>query len=565
MADLPLLLTFPRVIRHLAHVGADLPPDEAVALDAPGPVLGAALAAAAGGDFAPARALLAASREQADWAERSRLVRTLSDHALLNRGWLDSWLDVEPDDGDAWLVKARLMVDDAWAIRTGARAEHVSKEQFQAFHSLLGDAIPVIEKAARLNPADPVPWQIALTHACGLQAPRHVFDSYLMEVMDRAPDHYPSHGAALQYLCAKWFGSHEEMFDFAEGVAERAEPGSLLHALPLEAVTEYRLANETSEAKGPVPPARIRSAIDRAVELSARYPVGDAAAAGFRNHLALALIESGRDGEALEAFRGIGVHARRFPWCYTADDPLESFLTLRKGLRVNIAKRIPFFSRPTGTARPAAEAPAAEPAVRSLALCAAPLRTVRESALLTGVTLRALAVPEGTLLEHVPSADSTRKRRGLRDTLLGEPSLTRAVDTMTEGEKWPALLLQRVEDRATATLYRDGDVVASHTWDLSAPAPGLEDARQTAEVFASAFGVADARPLAGLLRSPAGGPDRLVEFCAALGLRALPEGFGKRTEALDGLPGAVLLRRQSFFGAVKETFRDDDEGLMPNT
>lgn len=560
MADLPLFLTFPRVIRHITHVGSDLPPDEAVTLDAPGPELRAALTAAAAGDSAPARALLTASREQADWAARSTLVGRLADHAHLNRGWLDAWLAAEPDDRDACLVKALLTIIDAWEIRTAARAEDVSREQFQAFHSLLGDAIPAIEKAARLNPADPVPWQIALDHARGLQAPRHVFDSYLMEVMDRAPDHYPSHASALQYLCEKWFGSHEEMFDFAESAAERAEPGSLLNALPLEAVTEYRLENRKSEAKGPIPPARIRSAIDRAVELSAHHPVGDVAAAGFRNHLALALIESGRDEEALEAFRGIGVHARRYPWGYTADDPLESFLSLRKGLRVNIAKRIPFFSRP---AEPAPPAPAA-PAVHSLALCAAPLKTVREAALLTGVTLRALAVPEGTLLEHVPSADTTRKRRGLRDALLGEPSVTRAVDTMTDGEKWPALLLQRADERATVTLYRNGGVVASHTWDVTAPAPGLDDARHAAEVFAAAFDVADARPLAGLLRSPGNGPGRLVEFCAALGLRPLPAGFGEQAEVLEGLPGAVLLKRQSFFGAVKETFAEDDDGLMPN-
>ena len=346
MADLPLFLTFPRVIRHLPHVGSDLPPDEAVTLDAPDPALRAAMAAASVGESTPARALLAASREQADWAVRSDLVSRLADHAHLHRDWLDAWLDVEPDDPDAWLVKARLTVIEAWAIRTAARTKDVSKEQTQAFHTLLGDAIPAIEKAARLTPADPVPWQIALDHARDLQSPRHVFDSYLLEVMDRAPDHYPSHAAALQYLCDKWYGSHEEMFEFAESAAERAEPGSLLHALPLAAVTEYRQQNEKSEAKGSIAPARVQDAIDRAVKLSARHPVGEATAADFRNHLALALIESGRDEEALEAFRGIGVHARTFPWCYSADDPLQSFLSQRKRLQVKLAKRIPFFTRP---------------------------------------------------------------------------------------------------------------------------------------------------------------------------------------------------------------------------
>jgi hypothetical protein len=345
MVDLPLLVSFPRVIRHLPHVGADLPPDEAVTLDDHGPALAAALAAASDGDFAPARTLLAASREQADWAGRSDLVAGLSAHARRHRGWLDAWFGAQPDDPDAWLVKARLTIIEAGELRTGAGAQHVSKEQSQAFHTLRGDAIAAIEKAAQLSPADPVPWQLALTHARGLQSPRHVFDSYLKQLTDRAPDHYPGHAAALRYLSAKWFGSHEEMFDFAESAAERAAPGSLLGALPLEAVTEYRLQHGTSEANGPIPPARIQRALDRAVELSGRHAAGDVAAAGFRNHLALALIESGRDAEALEAFRGIGVHARSHPWRHTAHDPLASFLSVRKKLRVRIAKRTPFFSR----------------------------------------------------------------------------------------------------------------------------------------------------------------------------------------------------------------------------
>lgn len=346
MVDLPLFVSFPRVIRHLPGVGADLPPDEAVTLDAPSPALGAALAAASGGDFGPARALLAASRAQADWEVRSDLVATLSDHAQPHRGWLESWHQAHPDDPDLWPVKARLTLVDAWKTQAAARATDVPKEQPRTFHRLLGDAIPAIEKAARLSPADPVPWQLALDHARALHSPRHVFDTYLREVVDRAPDHYPGHAAALQYLCERWYGSHEEMFDFAERAAERAAPGSLLAALPLEAVTEYRLREETVGAQGPIPAARIRHAVDHAVTLSAGIPVGDAAAAGFRNQLALALLQSGRDEEALEAFRGIGVHARAVPWCHTAGDPLKTFLRLRKELRVKLAGRTPFFARP---------------------------------------------------------------------------------------------------------------------------------------------------------------------------------------------------------------------------
>ena len=56
---LTTLFTIPRVLRHSDAVGADLPPDDAVVLDAPDPSLRAALAAAASGDHTPAAELLA--------------------------------------------------------------------------------------------------------------------------------------------------------------------------------------------------------------------------------------------------------------------------------------------------------------------------------------------------------------------------------------------------------------------------------------------------------------------------------------------------------------------------
>ena len=106
--------------------------------------------------------------------------------------------------------------------------------------------MPVIGAAPSCNPADPVPWRIALTHARGMQAPREVFDDYLAEAEARDPHHFGCHAQALQYLCAKWYGSHEEKFRYAERVAASAPPGSGLHALPLQAALEYRLSRPTS-------------------------------------------------------------------------------------------------------------------------------------------------------------------------------------------------------------------------------------------------------------------------------------------------------------------------------
>lgn len=93
---LPFLLTLPRVLRHSAAVGADLPPDEAVVLDAPDAALRTALTSAAEGDHGPARELLAATREHTQWELRDGYVSRLAEAALHNPGWLDAWLAESP-------------------------------------------------------------------------------------------------------------------------------------------------------------------------------------------------------------------------------------------------------------------------------------------------------------------------------------------------------------------------------------------------------------------------------------------------------------------------------------
>lgn len=271
---LTTLFTIPRVLRHSDAVGADLPPDDAVVLDAPDPSLRAALAAASSGDHTPAAELLAGTREHAQWERRDTCVSRLARASLHHPGWLESWLEESPEDPDAVLVKADQYVYQAWQIRTGARARHVEADQFRAFHAVLRDSVPVISTAAELNPDDPVPWRIALTQARGIQAPREVFDGYLSEANARDPHHEGCHVQALQYLCAKWYGSHEEMFAFAERAAEQAPPGSRLHALPLQAVVEYLIADEETSGPGPYT-ARTEAAVTRAQALSDSYAPGD--------------------------------------------------------------------------------------------------------------------------------------------------------------------------------------------------------------------------------------------------------------------------------------------------
>ncbi|MFJ4571898.1 hypothetical protein ACIP4W_10795 [Streptomyces sp. NPDC088846] len=553
---LPFLLTLPRVLRHSAAVGADLPPDEAVVLDAPDAALRTALTSAAEGDHGPARELLAATREHTQWELRDGYVSRLAEAALHNPGWLDAWLAESPEDPDAALVRADLCIDRAWEIRTAERARHVSRDQFQAFFALLEDAAPVIGRAADLNPADPVPWRIALVHAVGSQAPREVFDGYWARALACDPHHYGCHAAALQYRCAKWHGSHEEMFDFAESAAATAPPGSKLHALPLLAALEYAVLSPSPGAPaGPDPYApRVEAAVARALDLSAAYGPGSHEAAGFRNHLALMLLRAERWDEGLEAFRSIGVHATKYPWAYFGDDPRQEFLDTRSGIRIHVATLTPFFGRPPQP-RTAPAAPAWTPgAPCAVAIAAARPADVAQAALMCGVSLRtAPATATHTYVEAVPEA-----RPAKRSVLSTEDPLTTAADNFTTGEKWPTLVLRRTPERCGFTLFLKGRPLAAHEWNATFPAPDHTTVAATAEALSRAFARTDPRPLIHILRSTGNPPRHQSDLLAALSLPPLPPGFGDRPEVLDTLPDARLLTRRGLLAGMRSTMTTQD-------
>lgn len=474
---------------------------------------------------------------------RGKLART----ALHHDGWLDAWLTESPDDPDALLVVADFHLHQAWEVRTSARAKDVERDQFQAFFALLEDAVPVIAAAAELNPADPVPWRIALTHARGMQAPREVFDAYLAEAEARDPHHLGCHVQALQYVCAKWYGSHEEMFRYAERVAESAPPGSRLHALPLQAALEYRLS-EADEPEGPDPYGpKVEAAITRALALSDTYDgEGDREAAGFRNDLALMLVMADRPAEALDVFRAIGVHATESPW-NRLGDPRTEFLEARSDVRLDLASRIPLFGRPP---EPPATAPDwAALAPRAVAIVPAPPADVAQAALICGFSLRTAPAYEGySYVEVVPEAT-----RGRRAALLPQEPLTAAAETFTTGESWPALILHRTPERCTVTALHQGRQITAHTWDTESAAPDHADVQDTAADLAHLYRVADPRPLAHILRATGDPVRHQADLVTALGLPPVPQGFGGDTEILGEIPGARVQARRSILAGMRDT------------
>lgn len=296
--------------------------DDNVLLDAPDDRLAPALVAAARGDHGPAAALLAHTRENAEWEHRDRYATRLAAFARSRAEWLEDWRATAPDDPDGRLVTFRLTVDRSWD--SPARTE------------LLRQVSPSVTAAAESAGPDPVPWRTALDTARGAHAPHAEFARLWAQAVRRSPHHYGCHVAALEYLAATSPGAHRECLDFAETAAQDAPEDALVRALPVRAAFACLTAPGRGDAAGAYR-ARLDAAADRAIALSAAHPAAQPWPAELRNLLVYVLVRLGRVQDAAEQLRLTGPYVTSFPWDRDpdgdGDDPLGRFLQVRADVR----------------------------------------------------------------------------------------------------------------------------------------------------------------------------------------------------------------------------------------
>lgn len=227
-----------RVLVHLASNGraALEDPEESDYVD-PDDVLDdldarAARDAALKGDWRPAAHLLAATSDPQSRYDRIEVLATAS----LRRGsWLDAWFRERPNDPNVLALRAHAALQRAWEYR-GAEWEAKDPERFL---ETLDDAEALAREALVADPTDPCPYATLVALARGQQVDPAELDRRLAALRAVVPDHVQGHEQALQYKCAKWFGSSEEMFAFAREASSRARPGSSLNLLIVVAHLEH--------------------------------------------------------------------------------------------------------------------------------------------------------------------------------------------------------------------------------------------------------------------------------------------------------------------------------------
>ncbi len=193
------------------------------------------VAAARAGDFATAKAIF---DRQPDWDHRAMLVWLIKDSG--RPAYINDWVEQFPEDPLALIVSGNHAVIWAWEARSRARAEHVSAVQFEEFHNRLRLAEEILAKAAVADDTSPLPWCAMLNSGRGLQISREEIDFRMQSMLRRDPL-LDGHMNYLQFICDKWFGSHDEMWAFAEGVSNGSPAGSPLHSLVAIAAIEHHI------------------------------------------------------------------------------------------------------------------------------------------------------------------------------------------------------------------------------------------------------------------------------------------------------------------------------------
>jgi len=268
-------------------------------------------------DWRPAAAYVEAAGD--DWDDRWSRMELLQEIARSTSSWVDVWRTAQPDNCDAATLHAALLVHQAWEVRGSGFAHQVPPPRMARFEALLPAAIDAARQAVPLGRDNPGPWVVMITAARGARYSPRKFDPLWTGLVARAPHHYAGHWQALQFWCAKWAGSDEEMLEFARRAVERAPQGSPLAAVYVHALGELQARH------GRVGYSRETRRLLEQVAVSLRaVPAGDERLPQVRHLLAYHLGRAGLHDLALEQFRLIGRWCGAQPWCDTPP-PVAAF------------------------------------------------------------------------------------------------------------------------------------------------------------------------------------------------------------------------------------------------
>ncbi|GAB7041559.1 MULTISPECIES: DUF4034 domain-containing protein [Catenuloplanes] len=229
-----------------------------------------------------------------------------------------------------------------WAgeARGGQRADQTREEQFREFHRRLCLAEHLLADVAARDADDVTARTFLVTSSRGTQVSPDVAQARFDAVIERHPGHVVAHEQRLQYLCAKWFGSHEQMFDFARTAVASAPAGSLLwELLPVAHLEQWiDIADGTRTDHSYVTSPEVRADLVRAADSSVLHP-----SCRFRPTatprvatFAMTLETAGEFDRAAATHALLGDRVSHWPWQYRGN-PVRVFEASRHHVHTNVS------------------------------------------------------------------------------------------------------------------------------------------------------------------------------------------------------------------------------------
>lgn len=251
--------------------------------------------------------------------------------------WVGDWIDAEPESTLPVLVAGCHAVHWAWEARGGKRAKYTTAAQFKGFHERLHHAEALLQRVLAREPDNVTARAWLVTSSRGLGVGSAEARQRFEAVTRLHPGHVVAHEQRLQYLCAKWSGSHEEMFDFARSAATAAGPNSLLHELVAVAHIEKWNALEREEGNEYIVSDEVRAELLTAADNSIFHPDYIPAGPGWAPRVAafaMALELADEFDAAGHAFALLDGLVTEWPW-QILGDPVEKFTASRDYVTAN--------------------------------------------------------------------------------------------------------------------------------------------------------------------------------------------------------------------------------------
>jgi hypothetical protein len=274
-------------------------------------------AAARAGDWAATRAFFAGLGSVDDFSFASGALADIEG----TEGYLEAAAEALPADPLPRTLLAERYIRIGWDIRSGARAQHVSREQFDEFHDWLRKAERLLIEVCAEQPAYAPAWTARLLTARGLELGHFEARRRYARLSAHHLHHFRAQSQLLQQLCPKWGGSWESAHGFARECATAAPDGSHSAVLVAEAHIEHASDLTGAQQAEYVRDVSVRDDLRHAAQVSVLHPDYRDGFQRITGHstFALAFSLGGHTADAARHFAALGDTAAQSFWQYLPD------------------------------------------------------------------------------------------------------------------------------------------------------------------------------------------------------------------------------------------------------